>query len=157
MKLPNGFLGTRADILMDFVVVGIIITPLLMFYAFRLANGGRYIAHRNLNMILVSVLLLVVVLFEIDIRLAGGSKAFIGGSHFADAPFLTWLLRVHITIAVTSFLGWVLLEIKSFKSFLKILPGEFSSNHKKFGIAIFCGVILTAITGVSVYILSFAI
>ncbi|MGZ3655925.1 MAG: DUF420 domain-containing protein [Bdellovibrionota bacterium] len=157
MSLPSGFLGTRANILMDFVVIGIVVTPLLMLFAFRLAREKRFVAHRNLHALLITLLLSIVAAFELDIRLSGGSKAFLRGSPFADSSFLHWFLIFHVSIAVCSFIGWIWLEKKSWNSFLKALPGEFSSSHVRLGKCVFNGVVATAVTGVGLYIIGFAL
>jgi uncharacterized membrane protein YozB (DUF420 family) len=155
--LPRGFLGTKADVLMDLVVVGIVIAPILMLYAFRLARQKRFFAHRNLHAILIVLLISTIALFEVDIRLSGGSKIFLKNNSLVNNTFLRVFLIFHIIIAVSSFIGWINLEIKSWKSFSKALPGEFSSKHIRQGKIIFGGVVATAITGVSLYILGFAI
>jgi len=156
MNLPAGFFGTRADILMDLVVIGIVVTPILMLYAFHLAKQKRFVAHRNLHAILITTLLFSVILFELDVRLSGGTKAFLNGSSLAETAFLRWFLIVHVLIAVSSFVGWIALETKSWKSFLKALPGEFSPQHVQHGKVVYGGVVATAITGVALYIMGFA-
>lgn len=157
MKLPAGFFGTRADVLMDLVVIGIILTPLLMLYAFRLARQKRFVAHRNLHAFLIGLLSFAVIAFELDIRLSGGSKAFMHGSPLAETLFLRLFLIFHVLVAVGSFAAWIWLEMKSWKSFLKALPGEFSPRHVVYGKRIYAGVVTTAVTGVALYIMIFAI
>ena len=82
---------------------------------------------------------------------------FLKNNSLVNNTFLRVFLIFHIIIAVSSFIGWINLEIKSWKSFSKALPGEFSSKHIRQGKIIFGGVVATAITGVSLYILGFAI
>lgn len=76
MRLPAGFLGTRGDLLMDAVVVAIVLTPFLFLWAVRLVRRGEFARHRNWQTALLGVLLAAVVLFEVDIRLSGGTAAF---------------------------------------------------------------------------------
>lgn len=155
MGLPNGFLGTRADLLMDLVLIGILITPILMLYAFSLAKQKRFVAHRNLHVTLISILILAVILFELDIRLSGGSEAFLSGSPYAETKFMKVLLTFHILIAIASFTTWIGLETQSWKSFREALPGNFSYRHIQVGWVVYSGVVVTAITGLGLYILGF--
>ena len=153
----KGFLGTRADLLMDLVVVAIVATPFIMMYAFGLARKKRFHSHRNIQTILLVLLLGAVCLFKTDIRIFGGTEAFLRGSPFAGTAFLRSFLAIHILIACCSFMGWLVLNVLSWKNFLKALPGDFSESHRFWGKAVYCGVVFTSSTGVALYILGFVI
>ena len=45
----TGFLGTRADALIDLAIVFFVLAPFLMIYALRLAAQRRHREHRNLQ------------------------------------------------------------------------------------------------------------
>ncbi|MDH4129026.1 MAG: DUF420 domain-containing protein [Spirochaetota bacterium] len=153
--LAKGFLGTRADLLMDIVVIGITLTPFIMLYSFRLVHRNKEKKHKNIMLILVLILMIVVILFETDIRISGGTKAFVEGSSYANTMFFKIFFIIHIIIAILSFLSWLTLAILSWKRYPNPLPGSFSSAHKKYGHMIFGGVILTAITGIGMYIMGY--
>ena len=155
--LPSGFLGTRADILMDFALIAVVLSPLIMLCSFRLAKRREYKKHGILQTGLLVLILITVVLFEIDIRLSGGSAAFIRLSRFAQAPFLHYFLKIHIALALTSFSGWFFLVLLSWKKFLRVLPGEFSVNHVFWGRWIYRGVVSTAVSGAGLYIFVFVV
>lgn len=154
MRLPPGFLGTRADILMDVVLIAMTLTPFILIYAIRLARQGRFVAHRNIQSGLLLVLLAAVVLFEIDVRMAGGSGSFLAGSKYAGAAALTWFLRVHIGVATASMLLWTVVVAKGWR--VPLEPGpNFGPAHRRTGYIIFAGVTFTSISGAALYWLGF--
>ncbi len=155
MNLPSGFLGTRGDILMDTVVVAIVVTPFLFLWAIWLVRHGRYAQHRNLQTGLVSTLLVAVVLFEVDIRLSGGTAAFMAESPYLGSSLLTWVLRAHVLVAVASFGLWAYLVVTAWRNRLDLHPKLFSSRHRKQGYAVFAGTVFTAVSGVYLYVLGF--
>lgn len=157
MNLPKGFLGTKADILMDIVLIGMIITPFLMLYIFRLARDKKFKLHKLLHLILLTVLLITVVLFEIDVRLSGGSLSFFGQGSYANSLWALLFLNFHIIVAMMSFVAWVWLVVVSAKTFGKSLPGKFSRQHKTYGYRIFWGVCVTSITGIGLYLMAFVL
>ncbi|AMV36527.1 DUF420 domain-containing protein [Planctomyces sp. SH-PL62] len=155
MKLPQGFLGTRGDVLMDAVLVAIVLTPFLFLWAVRLARSGRYKAHRNLQTCLLTLLLVAVVLFEIDIRLSGGTEAFLEGSPYAGSSLLKWLLRTHVAVAVSSFALWAWLVVLAWKHRMDLHPQLFSAVHRRRGYWVFAGTVFTSLTGVWLYVIGF--
>jgi len=154
---PRGFLGTRSDLLMDIVLVSIIATPFLMLYAFSLVRRGLLERHRNVQAVLITVLLLAVALFEVDIRASGGTRAFVKSSPLSNTDILWTLLMIHVLVAMISFIGWLVLALLSWRKFHYELPGGFSLRHRTFGKLIFSGAIFTAVSGTALYVMSFVI
>lgn len=155
MKLPAGFLGNRGDLLMDTVVIAIVVTPLLFLWAVRLARRGQYARHRNLQTGLLGTLLVAVILFEVDIRVSGGTQAFMADSPYLGSALLTWLLRVHVVVAVLTFLVWLVLVVQAWRARMDLNPRLFSGTHRRFGYGVFGGTVFTAATGVWLYWLGF--
>lgn len=155
MRLPPGFLGTRADVLMDVVLIAMLITPLLLACAIRLARRGAYLQHRTLQTGLLSVLLVAVVLFEIDVRMSGGSDAFLAGSRYLGTPLLRWILKVHIAVAVSSFALWTYVVGKAWRDRVEPAPANFGPAHRRTGYLIFAGVTFTSVSGAVLYWLAF--
>jgi hypothetical protein len=65
---PQGFLGTRADFLMDVVILALIAVVPIVLYNWRLAREGRYDRHKLFQVGLALLLGLVVGLFEYNFR-----------------------------------------------------------------------------------------
>jgi len=140
---------------MDAVVVAIVLTPALFLWAVRLARRGEYTRHRNLQTTLLGVLLTAVVLFEVDIRLSGGTEAFLAGSPHLGSPLLTWLLRVHVLVAVASFSLWCYLVAHAWRARMDLHPQLFTTAHRRRGYVVFAGTVFTAVSGVWLYWLGF--
>jgi len=159
--MPHGFLGTRADLLMDIVVVVFAVLPFVELWAIKLARARRHAAHLRFQVASLIAILLAVVLFEVDIRLSGGTVAFMKDSPLAGTTFLRVFLIVHVLIAVTTFTAWAVLDVKSWRRHraesTRALPGPWSSSHKRFGKRVYVGICLTSITGIALYVMGFVL
>ena len=154
---PHGFLGTRADALMDVIFVSTLLTPGVLLFAFRLAKQRRLRAHRNLQTALLCVLLTAVVLFETEIRLSGGSGSLMKGSSWAGTGLLRGVLLAHVLANVVTFITWLVLVIRSWRRFEVDLPGAFASAHKRLGLFVFGGTVFGALSAVVMYVLGFVL
>jgi hypothetical protein len=72
LMFPQGFLGTRADLLMDIVIVALVAVVPIVLYNWQLARRGQYARHKTLQISLALLLAAVVGLFEVNLRLQGG-------------------------------------------------------------------------------------
>ncbi len=154
--LPPGFLGTRADILMDLVVCSLVVVLPMMWLARVWARGERYTHHRNLMVSLGSTLAVVVLLFEIDIRMAGGFSELAKHSSYAGTWLMDVSLYVHLVLAITTAVLWGWLLITSWRRFPNPpQPGEFSKTHRKWGPIAMWAMVLTGFTGIELYVISF--
>ena len=69
---PQGFLGTRADLLMDIVIVALLAVVPIVLYNWSLARRGDYARHKLLQVGLAVLLAAVVGLFEFNLRMQDG-------------------------------------------------------------------------------------
>lgn len=156
--LPQGFLGTRADLLMDLVIISLVLIVPALAVARSLARGGKYNAHKGLMLTLASALGVAVLLFEIDLRMSGGIFALTAGSAYAGSGFLNGSIYLHTALSVSTSVLWITLIGLSLWRFPKPpVPGDFSRVHRLLGRAAMLGMLLTAITGVELYIFGFAL
>ncbi len=151
-----GFLGTRADLLLDSVLLVFVAVPIGILYAIRLAADGRFLAHRKLQLALLMVMLGAVVVLELHIRFGGVTAAVRQSSLDGTAVLITTFL-VHLTIAIPSLASWTWLVKRSWSEFDTTLPGVFSAGHKAWGRWTFIGVCLTSATGTALYVMGFAL
>lgn len=155
--LGKGFLGTRADWLMDLVLVALIVVIPAIVVSWRKARQRQYQKHKNIQFWLAVTLGITVLLFELDIRLAGGTGALTKHSAYAGTWLLTISFYVHLLIAVSTAILWATLIIISFRRFDKPpRPNHFSRQHKRWGRIAMILMILTGLTGIEIYILGFA-
>lgn len=150
--IAQGFLGTRADIIIDVVMTISGFLPALMMFTFYLAAKGKYQLHKNMQLALLLIVTVLVVALEVDVR-SGDLQAAGEMSAYHDTFTLSVLFIIHLIFATTTFVGWIWLVIKS----SKIYPTKFEKfNHKKWGKILFTDVVLTVVTGWIMYLMVFA-
>ena len=81
----TGFLGTRADSLIDVSLVVLTATPILMGYAMTFAAGREYLKHRNLQLVGLLLGFGAVVLLETSLQL-GSAKGLCRASFTERLP-----------------------------------------------------------------------
>jgi hypothetical protein len=133
----------------------LVITPVIIWSWLR-ARNGAYTLHRNVQVILFLVLLVVVILFELDLRALGGIFKAVEQSRFAGTGWLNGLIYFHTLCAITSSLLWILLVgILLLKFARPPKPNAFSKWHILFGRIGMIDMLLSAGTGVILYFAGF--
>ena len=152
----TGFLGTRADALVDVSLVFFVAAPFLMAYALRLAARRRYRAHRRLQVGVLLAGAAAILLLEGSIRFGHAAEAFSVSAFYGTAS-MAGLFWVHLAIAVPTFISWCVLAVLSWRRFSRVLPGTFSPRHRRWGRLTYAGLWLTCVTGSALYVMSFAL
>ncbi|HHD83792.1 MAG TPA: DUF420 domain-containing protein [Campylobacteraceae bacterium] len=147
----SGFLGTRGDIIVDTVMLASAALPFLLFIAIRFARKERYDLHKWSQITLITIVILLVIALELDIRF-GGLYEVIEQSRYYGSDMLTAIFVVHLFFAVSSTLLWLWLIVISAKRY----PVHFRFPHKKYGLIVFGDVVMTVITGWILYAMVFA-
>ncbi len=154
---PQGFLGTQADLLTDLITVGYGVIPLALYASARVARRGKHALHRKVQLGCLLLLTIILLLFEVNIRMRGGSDALFLQSSFAETPLLRITLMVHLVIAISTYFGWCWLAFVSVRRFGTRLPGDFSNLHRRVGMMVIAGNVATAVTGVWLYLVGFVL
>jgi hypothetical protein len=175
----DGFLGTRASIMLDVVFLAMFaIVPLLGWSIFEVKIRRRYTLHKRVQLVLAGILLVAVFLFELDMRFISGWRDRASPSPYSgpmsqppavlDAFFrqtLGWdhvpglvfhALAVHLVFAVSTALvwGWVILRaLRRFDN--PPQPGAHSASHQFWGWLAAVDMLFTALTGWLFYWLAF--
>lgn len=153
---PQGFFGTRADLFMDVVITIVVASPLLMGGSWALARRRAYAAHRAAQIALASVFAVVLVCFEVYIRVLGGIDALSPGSPWHQSTGLYAFLAVHLCFAISGTLLWAWLLVASLRRFANPpVPNDFGPRHARWGRVAFVDMSLAAVTGLGVYLLCF--
>ncbi len=147
----EGFLGTRADTIVDTVMITSALLPVLLFIIIRFAHKERYDLHKWSQILLFTVVNLLVIALEVDIRF-GGMDQVIEQSKYFGTDTLAIVFIVHLLFAVSSTLLWFWLIIVSVRRY----PVHFRFPHKKYGILVYIDILLTVITGWILYAMVFA-
>ena len=153
----DGFLGTRAPLVLDIVclsMIGVVIVLTWSIYQVKIRRNYR--VHKWTQVTLGIILLVVVIVFEIDIRLHGWEARAAGIIGGRPAPSVFWALYVHLVFAVSSVVLWPLTIVLAMWNFSEPpIPGPHSRIHIPLARTAAADIVLTAITGWIFYWLAF--
>jgi uncharacterized membrane protein YozB (DUF420 family) len=147
----DGFLGTRGDFIVDLVMTLSGFLPFLLLSAFYVVSKGKFDLHKDLQILFFLMVVFLVVALEIDVRF-GNLKEISKKSPYFGSTELTVVFFLHLFFAISSFVAWCWLIVKSLKRY----PTFFDFNHKKFGNIIFWDIVLMVISGWILYWMTFA-
>jgi len=159
----DGFLGTRASLGMDVVLVGLVALLPVLAWSVSLARRGRYLAHKRLQLFIVAALLAAIVVFEIDIRLISDWKIrAAGGAAWGRPPNVWWptgvfvALGIHLVFAVSTLVLWAWVVWEALRRFpTPPAPATHGRRHRVMARLAAVDLVLTAITGTVFYWLAF--
>ncbi|WNC72152.1 hypothetical protein RGQ13_18830 [Thalassotalea psychrophila] len=146
---PQGFFGTRADLMMDLVIVAFIIIMPLLVISWRTARSGNHLGHAKMQISLSVILAVAVVIFELDLKLSGGMAVLTKDSTYFGTNTLNYWMWGHTLIAIITTLLWAVLVILSIKKF-KLPPNTKTNPFRKFHRPLgYCGMISMFATGLT--------
>lgn len=152
MVFEKGFLGTTAPFYLDITTVYFATLPFLLAISIYFAIKKEFEKHFFSQAIILGITLVIVVIFEICIRISGG---FLEYSKYSNISFdfMLVFLTIHILIAIAAVGGWLFLFISSYKDYKN---NSFNGKkHKKIGKAIFLALTISSIMGVFIYLFLF--
>jgi uncharacterized membrane protein YozB (DUF420 family) len=159
----DGFLGTRASLGMDVVLVGLIALLPVLAWSVSLVRRGAYAAHKRLQLFIVVALLAAIIVFEIDVRLISDWKLrAAGGVVWGGEPNPWWpagvlvALGIHLVFAVSTFVLWAWVVWEAVSRFpVPPRPGTHGPRHRLMGRLAAIDLAITAVTGGIFYWLAF--
>jgi putative membrane protein len=159
MEFPgwNGFLGTRASLMVDLVVVAMVVVVVVMGWSIhQVKYHQRYTLHKRVQLVLAVALAVTITAFETDIRLHGWedrAAGILGGS----ASKAVWTsLWIHLFFALTTVVLWptvLVLALRRFPS--PAAPSSHSASHRRWARLAAWDMFLTAVSGWVFYALAF--
>lgn len=159
----HGFLGYDASFMLDVVIVALVLLVPMLAWSIRLAQSGRYVLHKRVQLVLATVLLLAVAAFEIDLQLVHGGWENVVNKN-PDAPRLNAgqlakvrnVLWVHLVFAVSTPILWAVTLGLALRHMPAIpAPCDHSRLHRKLGWTSSVDLALTAVTGFAFYYVAF--
>jgi putative membrane protein len=157
MQYPglDGFLGTRASLMLDVVFLAMFaVVPVMGWSIYLVKYRRRFLLHKRIQLALALVLLATVVLFEGDMRINGWIER-----AKASPYFETWVQRslsVHLVFAVSTALLWIFVTVRALRRFpCPPTPNDHSRSHIFWGKLAAIDMLCTAITGWAFYWLAF--
>jgi len=157
----NGFLKTRGSLMLDVVFLAMfVVVPILAFSIYLVRFRRWYAWHKMLQLTMASALLVIVALFEIDMRMNDWTKRAMESPYFDPAHEWTCpvgiSLMIHLSFAVPTLLLWGLVVAQALRNFSRPpLPGPHSRWHARWGKTAAVGMLLTAVTGWIFYWMAF--
>ena len=148
-----GFLGTKAAMYMDIVTIYFGLVPFMLIFSIIQAIKKKYQLHYKMQLFTFILTILMVIIFEVGVRLDGGLNAFMKTST-VDYNFMAILMVIHIIIAVVTVVLWSIILYGAIKKF-KVEKVSVDHNHKFFGKIVFLGMSITSALGISIYYLLF--
>ena len=101
----DGFLGTRASLMLDVVTVAMaVILPVLAVSIYLVRYRRRYLLHKRLQIGLSAVLFAAVTLFELDMRLNGWRHRAAPSPYYSQdgTSLVSNVLSVHLVFAIST-------------------------------------------------------
>jgi hypothetical protein len=161
--MSQGFLGFDSSFMLDVVVCALVlVVPVIVVSLFVVKVRKNYALHAAIQTTLSVVLLLVVVAFEVDMRLHGGWRNIVNKN--PEAPRVIdealsqvhTMLLVHLVFAVSTPVLWITTLILAWRRFASPpQPGTHSRTHKTLGWLATLDLVLTSVTGLGFYYLAF--
>ncbi len=176
----DGFLGTRASLMLDVVFLAMFAVLVVLAVSIYLVRNRRmYQWHKRIQLTLGIVLLVTVFLFEADMRINGWMDRAAASPYYPpmkqpskllSTVYLQWLgraevpglvftsLGIHLFFAVTTSLLWIGVIVQALRRFSKPpAPNDHSESHKLWGWLAAIDMGFTALTGWIFYVLAFVL
>lgn len=156
----NGFLGTRASLMLDVVFLAMFaIVPVLGVSIRVVKSQLNYQLHKLIQLVLGLVLLVAVTAFEVDMRFFTDWEARAVGSPYYSPQGWSgvWIsLAIHLFFAIPTLVLWVAVITFALRNFaVPPTPGAHSAAHRRLGWLATIGMTLTAVTGWVFYWMAF--
>lgn len=159
MEFPgwDGFLGTRASLMLDVVCLGMILVLAILAWSIRLVQKHQnYSLHKQVQLTLAGLLLVVLTLFELDVRFHGWEERAAGQLGGTPASSVYYVLWVHLFFAVTTLVLWIVVIVRALRNFpCPPLPCEHSPSHRRWAWVAAIDMLLTTCTGWAFYGMAF--
>lgn len=156
MTMPPSLFGTRADLLIEAIVVAEILAIPVLIQAIRAVRAGNVRQHKRLQLALAIIFAVATVALEVDIRVQGGMDAFVAGGRYEGTLLLDVVLYGHLAVAAVNAALWSVFPFISVRRQGQgALPGRFSAVHRTLGWWAVIAYMLTAISGHVLYVVGF--
>lgn len=157
----DGFLGTRASIMLDVVLVAMFAVVPAVLWGVWLARRRQWQLHKRVQIALAVVLLLAVTAFEVDMQwlteweLRAEASPYFDPADKWGSPVGTMLL-VHLGFAVPTALAWAYVVWGALRKFPNPpAPSPHSQSHRRWGWVAAVGMTMTGLTGILFYWMAF--
>jgi putative membrane protein len=156
----DGFLGTRASLMLDVVVLAmIVLLPVLASSIYLVKARRQYAWHKRIQLVLGAALLVIVALFEADMRFHGWRDRAAASPYNGREGAIDWVttaLGVHLFFSITAALLWIVVIARALANFPNPpRPAPHSAWHRRFAWLAAIDMACTAVTGWIFYWVAF--
>ena len=159
MEFPgwDGFLGTRASLMLDLVVVAMVAVVVVMGWSIREVKQRRkFTLHKRVQITLAVLLAIAIAAFEVEIRQFGWEDRASGELGGSASGSVWTALYVHLFFAITTVLLWPIVIVMAIRRFpVPPEPGRHSLFHRRWARLAAWDMLLTSISGWIFYWLAF--
>jgi putative membrane protein len=155
----NGFLGTRASLMLDVVCLAMVVVLLVLGWSvWMVRRHRRYELHKRIQLTLGVVLLIVLSAFETDVQLHGWQERAAGEIGGEASGAVITALSIHLFFAVTTVVLWVVVLVTAWRRFPRpAAPNEHSKFHRRWARLAAWDMVLTTVTGWVFYVMAFVL
>ncbi len=155
--LSTGFLGSRADLLSDVLMLALLLIVPALIAAVWAARAERRRLHRALMWTVVSVVVGYVIVYEASMLAQGGLAFLRARIRMPEATYFA-VVAAHVLVAVCSLVTAVLAVRRGSALFASVGAddrAELRPRHSRIGYTAFALLAASAASGVLVYYLTF--
>jgi hypothetical protein len=153
----DGFLGTRASLVLDLLFLAMIVVVLVLGWSvYQVKYRRRFKLHKWVQIALGVILLTAVIVFEIDIRTHGWESR--AANHIGGKPTSAVYnaLYIHLVFAISSVVLWPVVIVRALQNYPNPpAPSLHSGWHILWGWVAAIDMALTSITGWIFYWMAF--
>lgn len=149
-------MNTTSVILLGLLLISIA-APFASLYAVSLIRKKAYQSHRRIQNMIFITCIAAVVIFEVHLRLSGGSGSLIPENSYTGTAVFKGVLVAHIIGAVLTYLLWGWMIFLSNRKYRKIRRSVafFSKTHRRLGYITIGGMFYTVATALVVCYFSY--
>lgn len=142
--------------MVDLVVVALaVIDVILMISILQVKKKKNFKQHKKIQLSLAVILFIAVLLFELEIRFAGGIYNMITHSPYKDTSTFDLVLGIHLFFAITTTLLWIITVFGALKNFKSSFNTPYAKSHRRLGWLSAIDLLFTSFTGWAVYYMAF--
>jgi len=155
----NGFLGTRASLMLDVVCLCMVLVVAVLWWSIRqVQRHRRYQLHKRIQLTLAIALLLVLVAFETDVRMHGWQERAAGEIGGEASTAVVTALSIHLVFALSTVVLWFVVIVAAWRQFPQPpVPNSHSAFHRRWARLAAWDMVLTTVTGWVFYVMAFVL
>ena len=157
MQGINGFLGTRASLMLDVVFLAMFaVLPAMGWSIYLVKYRRNYLLHKQLQLILGTVLLVAVAAFEVDMQFLTNWRLRAEPSPYYQSGLVIVCLWIHLFFAVPTAVLWIFVIVQALRKIPSPpQPCAYSPQHIRWAKLAALEITMTAVTGWIFYWLAF--